>query len=69
MKKAYEFYYEEYLDKSRNDVNEELDAMLKKLLSDDDFDAIQSILADVEAKIEESAFKAGFQYATSAING
>lgn len=62
MKKAYEFYYEEYLDKSRNDVNEELDAMLKKLLSDDDFDAVQAILADVEAKIEEAAFKAGFQY-------
>lgn len=62
MKKAYELYYEEYLDKSRNDVNEELDAMLKKLLSDDDFDAVQAILADVEAKIEESAFKAGFQY-------
>lgn len=69
MKKAYEFYYEEYLDKSRNDVNEELDAILKKLLSDDDFDAVQAILADVEAKIEESAFKAGFQYATSAMNG
>lgn len=69
MKKAYEFYYEEYLDKSRNDVNEELDAILKKLLSDDDFDAVQAILADVEAKIEESAFKAGFQYGTSAMNG
>ena len=61
MKKAYELYYEEYLDKSRNDVNEELDAMLKKLLSDDDFDAVQEILADVEAKIEESAFEAGFK--------
>lgn len=69
MKKAYELYYEEYLDKSRNDVNEELDAMLKKLLSDDDFGAVQVILADVEAKIEESAFKAGFQYGISAMNG
>lgn len=69
MKKAYELYYEEYLDKSRNDVNEELDTMLKKLLSDDDFDAVQAILADVEAKIEESAFKVGFQYGISAMNG
>lgn len=51
MKKAYELYYEEYLDKSRNDVNEELDTMLKKLLSDDDFDAVQAILADVRLEI------------------
>ena len=62
MKKTYEFYYEDYLDKSRNDVNEELDALLKRLLSGDEFDAVQELLADTEAKIEEVAFKAGFQY-------
>ena len=61
MKKAWKFYYEEYLDKSRNDVNEELDALLKELLSDDEFETVQELLANVEATIEEDAFKAGFQ--------
>ena len=61
MKKSYEFYYEDYLDKSRNDVNEELDALLKELLSGDEFETVQELLANVEAAIEEDAFKAGFQ--------
>lgn len=61
MKKAWQFYYEEYLDNLSNDVNEELDARLKELLTSEQFETIQELLAQTEAKIEESAFEAGFK--------
>lgn len=66
MKKAWEYFYEEYLDKSKNDVNKELDAKLEKVHKL--LDEIQANLAEIndligssEASIEEAAFEAGFK--------
>ena len=66
MKKAWKIYFEEYLDKSKNDANKELDAKLAKVhkLLDEiqaDLAEINDLIGSSEAAIEEAAFEAGFK--------
>ena len=61
MKKAWQFYYEEYLAKTTNSTDKELDAKLEKvnrLIAEIESDIEE--IADSEASVSEEAFEAGF---------
>ena len=66
MKKAWQFYYEEYLAKTTNSTDKELDAKLEKVNRliaeiESDIEEIKNLIADSEASVSEEAFEAGFK--------
>ena len=67
MKKAWKFYYEEYLATTTNNADKELDARLEKITKlvaeiESNIEEIKNLIADSEAAVSEEAFEAGFKF-------
>lgn len=73
MKKAWQFYYEEYLattTTTTNNADKELDARLEKITKlvaeiESDIEEIKNLIADSEAAVSEEAFEAGFKFGSA----